>query len=247
LLVALPRPYAAGKHATPEEVAQINRYEDNGYVDGNAYCAVAGVGVMSSVQAARASVGEMRKRVLPDHIATCSAQTSCCEGPGCLTMRSVTKTSKLRKYGRYCHNTSACTARHIGQGGPKGGKRANPAAYAVFISEKAHRIAGGDSFPVAALPVRCDSCRGSRKTLRYCLEAGHLPDTAVSKAYRFTLEHDSTSKSSGSNGLVWGAKRARSSSSSGLVWGAKRARSSSSGEQGLLTLNPKHSTLNSRS
>ena len=70
MLVALPRPYAAGEHATPEEVAQINRYEDNGYVDGNAYCAVAGVGVKSAVAAARGVtvVGDARveaARVVP--------------------------------------------------------------------------------------------------------------------------------------------------------------------------------------
>ena len=70
MLVALPRPYAAREHATPEEVALILRLEDNGYVGGDAWCAVAGVGVRSAVQAVRAVtvVGDARveaARVVP--------------------------------------------------------------------------------------------------------------------------------------------------------------------------------------
>jgi hypothetical protein len=79
LLVALPRPYAAREHATPEEVALILRLEDNGYVGVEAYCAWAGVGVRSAVQAERAVtvVGDARveaARVVPPSTLVC---------PGC--------------------------------------------------------------------------------------------------------------------------------------------------------------------
>ena len=71
MLVALPRPYAAGKHATPEGRARVESMGATGtHVDGDAYCAVAGVGVKSAVQAARGVtvVGDARveaARVVP--------------------------------------------------------------------------------------------------------------------------------------------------------------------------------------